>query len=130
MTDRETALGKVDVGDIFHARSPNGASLVCLATSVSETTIHARRITTQEDVQFDRKTGVASGIGAVQSRIDSVAPLPADIHDVLVELDRKYGALMELDEQSRLEDLERLKLTSAEKRALLFIDSYYSANPV
>lgn len=121
MPDRETALRTIGVGNIFHARSPNGASLVCLVTSVSINTIYARRITTQEDLEFDRQTGIESGKERILSRIDSVAPLPADVHDVFVELDRKY----------RIErDPERLKLTASEKRALLFLDSHYPSNPV
>ena len=61
MTDRETALRSLAMGDIFHGRSPNGASLVCLITSVNDSTIYARRITTQDDLKFDRRTGIELG---------------------------------------------------------------------
>ena len=57
MADRETGLRNLAVGDIFHARSQNGASLVCLVTGVDDSTIYARRIHTQDDVLFDRGTG-------------------------------------------------------------------------
>ena len=122
MADRATMIRNVAVGDFFHARSPNRASLICLATSVGKTTIHARRITSQEELEFDRQTGFAkSGNDQVPCEIDSVAPLPAEIHDVFLEMDRRY----------RVEhDLERFKLTDAAKRALLFIHSYYPAHPV
>ena len=71
---------------------------------------------------FDRQTGKAEwGDAQVVCTIDSVAPLPADIHNVMLGLDRKF----------RLErDLERIKLNDAEKRALVFVDSYYSSNPL
>ena len=78
---REIALRNIAVGDIFHGTCPNGASLICLVTSVTEATIHARRVTTQEDIEFDRELGMnRSSDGRVLATIDSVAPLPADIH--------------------------------------------------
>jgi hypothetical protein len=45
------------VGDIFHADCPNGAHLICLATSVTETVIIARSVTNDQYMEFDRKTG-------------------------------------------------------------------------
>jgi len=131
MVDRATLLAKLDVGDIFHAQSPNGASLICLVLSVGTSTIQARRVTTQEDVEFDRRTGVKLGDDrAVPCMIDSVVALPSEIHNTFLELDRKYRNLMAMDEKSRFEDLERLKLTDAEKKALLFISSHYPSNPL
>jgi|SRR5215813_12065725 len=120
MTDRETALRKLAVGDIFHGECSNAASLICLVTSVTETTIHARRVTTQEDLVFDRQVGIVlcddgtHGDGS----IDSVAPLPPEMHDVFLGMDLRYG---------RGDDP---KLTEAEKRALYFIADFYPANPV
>jgi uncharacterized membrane protein YfbV (UPF0208 family) len=61
--------------------------------------------------------------------INSVAPLPAEIHDVFLELDRKYAAVhgrKEVFEQNP----EYFKLTDAEKRAFRFIDSHYASNPL
>jgi len=57
MLDRKTLIGKLDVGDIFHAEYPNGASCVCRVLSVNEAAIHARRMTTQENLEFERQTG-------------------------------------------------------------------------
>ena len=128
MTDRETALRRLTVGDFFHGRSPNGASLVCLVTAVSEHTIHVRRITTQDDHAFDRQTGIE--LGDVKSRIDCVTPFPPDIHDVFLELDRKYQVFKENDRKGIALDPEQVKLTAAEKRALLFIDEHIAANPI
>lgn len=53
--------------------------------------------------------------------IDSMEPLPVDIHNVILGLDRKLRLVR---------DVERLKLNGAEKQALIFIDSYYSSNPL
>jgi hypothetical protein len=88
-------------------------------------------VTTQDNLEFDRRTGVKVGDDrASPCVIDSVTALPTEIHNVFLELDRKYRALMAMDEKSRFEDPERLKLTDAEKKALLFIDSHYSSNPL
>lgn len=131
MLDRKTFLNKLAVGDIFHAEAPNGASLICLVLFVNETAIRARRINTQETLEFDRRTGVKAGdTRASPCAIDSVAPLPAEIHDVFLQLDEKYQTLMAMDEESRFKDLERLKLTDAEKKALIFIHSHYASNPL
>ena len=74
MADRETALRSLTVGDVFHARSPNRASLVCLVTSVSDSTIYARRITTQDELEFDRQTGTK--LGDIQSKSTALHPSP------------------------------------------------------
>jgi hypothetical protein len=122
MLDRKAELDKLAVGDIFHAEAPNGASLICLVVSILESTIQARTVTTQRQFKFDRHTGVAeSGEDRVACTINSIAPLPVDIHNVMLGIDRKF----------RLErDPERLKLNEAEIRALLFVDSHYSSNPL
>ncbi|MGA8078705.1 MAG: hypothetical protein WBD53_14770 [Xanthobacteraceae bacterium] len=131
MADRNALIRSLANGDIFHAEAPNGASLICLVLSVNKTSIRARRINTQEELEFDRETGKAeSGGERIPCQIDSVAPLPAEIHGVFLRLDGKYQALMAMDEKSRFEDLDRLKLTDAEKKALSFVYSYYPSNPL
>src|SRR5580704_12577581 len=97
MTDRASALRNLTVGDIFHARSPDGASLVCLVTSVDDGTIYARRIHTQDDVRFDRTTGLR--MPSARTRIDCVTPFPPDIHNIFLEVDRKHRELMALVHQ-------------------------------
>jgi hypothetical protein len=120
VADRRTALANLVVGDIFHARSPNGASLICLVLSVTETAIQARTVTTQRHLEFDRITGVAElRDGPTLCTIDSTAPLPVEIHNIMLGIDQKF----------RLEqDPRRLRLNDAEKRALIYIDSYYALN--
>lgn len=124
MADRETALNNLAVGDIFHAESPSAPSMICLVMAVTETRIKVRTVTHQLHLEFDRRTGVAEWasdervLGAV---VNSVAPLPVDIHNVMLGLDRK----MRLEQ-----DPERIKLNDAEKRALVFVGSHYSSNRV
>ena len=121
MADRKTLLGELAVGDPFHAEVPNGAKLICLAVSVTEATIQARRVTTQESIEFDRQTGVEICGDPPNCRIDSVAPLPDDLLNVILGIDGKY----------RLEqDLERLKLTDAEIKALVYAGAHYASNPL
>lgn len=120
MPDRKDELRKLAVGDIFHANSSNGASLICLVLSVTGETIQSRTVTTQVYIEFDRRTGNAEwGEDRIMCIIDSITPLPVEIHNTMLGLDRKF----------RLErNLERLRLTDAEKRALVFVASHYPSN--
>lgn len=91
-----------------------------------------RRIHTQEVLEYDRRTGIETGQNAGRSRVDSVAPLPPEIHALFLAMDHKYGQISaDLKHGHHLEDdPERLKLTPAETRALLFIGRHYSENPI
>jgi hypothetical protein len=119
--DRESEIRRIAVGDIFHASAPNGASLICLAEEVTETTILARTVTNHFSFGFDRTTGAAEfeyeGRPAVTCKIDSVARLLPQVHAIMLELDRKYG-------------LGDPKLTTDQKRALLFAWRFYPANAI
>jgi hypothetical protein len=129
MTDRGTCLRKLCVGDIFHAEYPNGASCICLVLSVDETTIQARRVTTQQNLSFDRRTGVEEvAPDEPQAVIDSVTRLPPDVHNTFLEMDKKYETLMSMDEASRFQNLEQYKLSEAEKQALILVASHYPSN--
>ena len=124
MSDRELLLGNLAVGDTFHAEYPNGASCVCRVLSVNDATLHAKRMTTQENLEFDRHTGIERvNNGEAQAVINSVAPLPPEIHDIFLAIERKYRQIPWDDP-----DLERFKLTEAQKRALLFVGPHYSSN--
>ena len=128
MNEREKALQRLAVGDMFHGRSPNGASLICLVTSVTENTIYARRITTQDDRRFDRQTGMS--LDDVHSRIDCAAPFPPDLYDVFLELDRKGQVHAAMLRNGIRPGLDQYRLTPEEKRALLVIDDHIAANPI
>jgi len=120
MENREGQLARLLVGDIFHATCANGASLICLAAVVTRDRIVARRITSQDRFEFNRATGSSVG-GKSQCSIDSVAPLPVPVFNVMLGLDRKM----------RLQrDPEKFKLDRDEKDALRFVDTYYAGNPL
>ena len=120
MIDWKRPLTRLLVGDIFHATCPNGASLICLVEAVTDDRILARRVTTQDNVEFDRSTGVTVGNEA-PCTIDSIAPLPLEIHNVMLGLDRKM----------RLQrDPDKFKLNKEERQAILFVNEYYPANPL
>lgn len=102
-------LNFLKVSDIFYGESGNGAILICVVTRLDDNKIYSRRITTQDDCVFDRKTGLANrNPGESEAIITSVEPLPAEIYQILIGLDRRYRAG------------EDAKLTTDEKRALLF----------
>jgi hypothetical protein len=126
--DREAALRSLSAGDIFHARSPNGASMVCLVTEVDEGTIYARRIHTQDDEQFDRKTGYECGKD--HTKIDCAAPLPPEIYDIFVGLDRRYQAQMELVRKGFEPDMMQARYTPDERHAHGVLDKNIKANPI
>jgi hypothetical protein len=118
--DRKRKLGRLVVGDIFHAMARNGAIYICLIEAVTGDKIEARRVTTQEHVAFDRSTGAILGDEA-PCTIDSIAPLPVHIHNVMLGLDRKM----------RLQsDPEKYKLNKEEIQAIAFVNEYYPSNPL
>ena len=126
MPDRETALRNLAVGDIFHAQSRNGASLVCLVTALDDGTIYARRVHTQDDERFDRSSGIE--VRKQHTRIDCVTPFPPDIQNILLAMDRKYQELMALVRQGIELTLDQTRMTPDEKRANLSIDRHVAAN--
>lgn len=129
MIDRANALQNLTVGDFFHARNPQtGASLVCLVTGLNNETIYARRIHTQDDVQFDRSTGRRLGKG--DTAIDCVAPLPSEIRGILMQLDRRYQAAHALIRQGIEVDPREARYTADERRAHDVLDAHIAANPI
>ena len=99
------------------------------------TTILARNVATQIIYLFDRRTGHAQWNvqGMIYDcAIDSVAPLPPDIHEILLGLDRKGRDV----EYRRAADpdwempLGQARLTAEEKRGLLFVSHFYPENPL
>ena len=122
MADRQTVLGKLTVGNIFHASGSTGASLICLIVAVTATTIKARRVTTQEVLEFDRQTGIERCDDGTASKIDSVAPLPPDVFNTLLGIDQKFRLL---------QDLRQAKLTDAEITVLgTYVGQHYGSNPL
>ena len=69
-------------------------------------------MTTQDDLEFHRDTGIERSSKEVLCEIDSTEPLPADIHEIMLGLDHRYRFST---------DPDRNRLTEDEKRALKFI---------
>jgi hypothetical protein len=89
-----------------------------LVEAVTNGKIEARRVTTQGHVTFDLNTGqTLANNPELRCTIDSITPLPAEIHDVMLGLDRKMRLRFD-------------KLSRDEKDALLFIADFYPANPL
>ena len=130
MTDREAALRSIGVGDIFHAQAPGGVSYPCLTLQIRENAIFARRVTTQSVHWFDRETGIEVDDDRIV--IDSVAPLPDDIHEIMLGVDRLFREA----EHRRAEDPDwkpaedYFHLTKDQIRAFSFIAEFYPAHPL
>ncbi|MBV9978465.1 hypothetical protein [Bradyrhizobium sp.] len=120
-SDRQALISKLDVGDMFHASFLNEAIRMCIVTSVNHTTVVARAVTTQEVFSFDRIFGRAESMEGAVCTIDSVYPLPREIRDVLLEIDRRYGGEPGPD---------GLPLSSTERRALHDAMALFSSNPL
>jgi hypothetical protein len=97
-----------------------------LITGLDDGTIYARRIHTQDDVRFDRNTGLRLGKG--HTKIDCVAPLPSDIRDILVQMDQRYQAAYALIRQGIEVDPREARYTPDERRAHDFLDEHIAAN--
>jgi len=122
LLNRESALEGIAVGDIFHATTPNNASLICLALKVTGTTIFSRTIGSFYEIDFGRRTGVAERDfhgESVRCVVDSVACLPAHVRKALMELYR---------ERSDSPRKEQPKMSKAQWQALAFAARYFPAN--
>jgi hypothetical protein len=120
--DRVQLLARLESGDFFHAAYPGReARLLCLVLSVTDKTIRVRRITSQETLEYDRRSGEEISGGEGGSVITSVAPLPLEHHNTLLDLDRIYR-LGQGD--------ERFKASDAQKKTLLFVGDHYDAAPL
>ena len=123
MSDQEAKLRRLGEGDIVHANSPGGASLICIVLSVGDTVIRARRVTTQEVIDFDRGTGRESVDGReVAYAIDCVAPLPEAVCKTVRWMDEKY---------SRKNDgTTSAEVTEDELKVFRFMRTHVDANPL
>src|ERR1700704_2876720 len=108
MAGREIILSKLVVGDIFQAEGPNGPRAPCLIYAVTATIIKARSVTTQAQHEFKRETGIGNWRDGHPVTISSIAPLPVEIHNIILGMDQKYRL-------SR--DIKKAALTDNEIRA-------------
>jgi hypothetical protein len=119
LTPREQALRGIKMGDIFHAKGNHGGPLICLATSITESTINARTVSHGLEFKFDRRTGLGKEPKySIEGTIDSVARLPQDIHDALISLDVKNRSKWDSP------------LSTEQKRALIFTSHFYPEHPI
>lgn len=116
MLELRPILSKLVPGDFIHGRCPDGPTLICLVESIDFHRIQTRSITTQRRYTFDVDTGLTNDDG-VLCTIDSIAPLPLDVHHVLLGLDRRMR-------------LGELPPNRAEIEALIFINHFYPAHPL
>ena len=124
MKSREAAVKNIAPRDLFHAKSPNGASLIYFALEVTNKVIVSQTVTSLYELNFDRKTGVAQRDfhgEQVICTIDSMASLPDDFRKALIDLHQHYSNKKEDDDPA---------LREPEYRALTFAPQYYAANPI
>lgn len=131
MTDRHAALRRIAVGDIFHAGirgRTDGPSYPCLALQVRKDAIFARRMSTQSVHWFDRATGME--IDDHDVVIDSVAPLPDDIREIMLSIDRLFreAEYRRAEEPDWEPSEDHFHLSKEQIRALLFIADFYRKN--
>jgi hypothetical protein len=131
MFSRATPFRRLVAGDIFHARGTTGSgrqSLICLVVNVTDAVIRGRTVTHSLTVDFDRSTGKGrcqdsdgQGWPAFDCVIDSIEPLPVDMHNVLLGLDRKMRLTL---------DHDRFGLNEDEKSVLDFVYDHYKRFPI
>jgi hypothetical protein len=89
-------LTRVVPGDIIHATSFGPYSIICVVASVEGGFIRARSIAQQLAIDFDIETGVGAwrdetfGDTPIECRVDSIEPLPREVHDALIDQDRRH----------------------------------------
>lgn len=113
-------LSYLVVGDIIFGTWPDGGTLLCLITELSGGLIITRRLLSGGTIVFDAETGRKVKPENI-SYIASIAPLPLDIYQTFMNLDRRHRLLQK--EEDGL-------LTDVEKKALFWIADYYPANPL
>jgi hypothetical protein len=135
MSDRSKALKALGVGHIFQATDAKGPVRICIVLSVTENTILARSVTTQEIIEFDRGRGVADHNwhdGMYHYAITSLTPLPHDMHEIMLSLDRdgrefEYKLAEDPNYQS---PQDKPVLNDDQRRGLLSVSRFYEAHPL
>ena len=102
---KEQVLSAIKVGDVIYGVAAGGQEKLMLVYRTTPDTIYARHVTTQTKVEFDRDGRSKRCEGGGSCTVVSVAPLPAEEHDVVLGLDCKMREAKELTD---------LRLTKAE----------------
>jgi len=84
-------LDQLTAGSLLEAeRSDDGAKAPRLATGLGRGVVFTRRVTTPEQLEFDRTSGALHNCpGRQKFCIVSTQPLPDDIHAIFVWMDKK-----------------------------------------
>ena len=118
-------LKLLETGDILAARVPGGNNIPFLVVTADANSINARAITSQIPLVFDRSTGEALDDPDDHPRrvwrISCVQPLPLEIHQLMLSLDRR----MRLGSNGITNPLDE-----GDKRALLYVGDYFEANAI
>jgi len=118
---RKQVLDAIKQGDVIYGIAAGGQEKLMLVYKTTPDTIYARHVTTQTRVEFDRGGRSKRCDGGGSCTIVSVAPLPAEEHDIVLGLDRKMREATELT---------GLKLSKAEIRMLLMKTEFYQSRPL
>lgn len=121
---RSNKLLALDVGDIFGAGTATGSRMPFLATRADDLHIHARAMTSQFPVIFDRAKGEARSDlqGQIHHwRIVCMQPLPLEYHQLMLSLDRR----MRLGSNGHTNPVD-----DGDKRALLYLDEHWARYPI
>ena len=119
-------LDALQVGDIIHARTTRVPGMPFLVVAATKSTLTTRAMTSQFPLKFSRRTGRAM----LQMEWDdeprtwfitSVQPLPLEIHNLMLSLDRR----MRLGSNGTTNPLD-----DGDKRALVNIHDHYTAHPL
>jgi hypothetical protein len=119
MFSRDPPFMRLTVGDLFHA-SGDPRKLVGLVIAVTDRSVYARNVMGDAYHEFDRHTGIEQAHGS-DMVIDSIEPLPVEIHAVILGIERKYRLTM---------DRSRGRLTETEKSALALAFSHYEKHAI
>lgn len=119
MSRRAQALEAIKVGDLIFGLGAGGQDKLLLVSKVDADGFSARHVTTQMLYRFNRdgRTRVYADGGYVT--IVSTTPLPADLYEVALGLDRKFAARPEYPDSI---------LSQAEIDLLLAYKEHFNAN--
>lgn len=118
---RKQVLDAIKQGDVIYGIAAGGQEKLMLVYRTTPDTIYARHVTTQTKVEFRRDGRSRRCEGGGSCTIVSVAPLPAEEHDVVLGLDRKMREAKELTD---------LKLSKAEIQMLRMKAEFYQSSPL
>lgn len=119
MTSKASYLINLVIGDIFNARSVNAPYIICIVTNIDNYKIYSRRLTDQSILTFDVESGLEIENIGNNCEIESIEPLPLDIYNSMVGMDRRFRLSSRAD---------KFTLDDKEKLALHYVQRHFSEN--